>query len=311
MARPSFAISPEMRLTVQPSNLSSALSFTRPDNKEVRRKQGVGNGPAHPDRRLWREFKEAIMSAVVEEPVPSAIRVRARSRFYSNFAIVIAVFLIGAFARTYYLRFLSGLPPLSQTLHVHGIVSTAWIVLFVAQTRLIAARRVDLHMKLGIAGLVLAIAVIVVGVMTTALTAAVPHIRPSGLTSSQFTAIPLTSLALFAAFIGIALALRRRADFHKRFMVLAMISVLSPGVGRVVQLLDIRPFAFYVQTAVILAFVGWCLAHDWRQHRLVHPVFAYGGAFMIASWPLRHALARSEMWIPVADAMHRLGVRML
>jgi hypothetical protein len=26
---------------------------------------------------------------------------------------------------------------------------------------------------------------------------------------------------------------------------------------------------------------------------------------------LRMALARSEMWMPVADAMHRLGVRLL
>ena len=249
------------------------------------------------------------MSAVVQQPVTSTARVR--SRFYSHFAIVIGVFLVGAFARTYYLRFLSGLPPLSQMLHVHGIVSTAWIALFVAQTRLIAARRVDLHMKLGIAGLVLAIVAIVVGVATTALTAAVPHIRPSGLTSSQFTAVPLASLALFGVFIGLALALRRRSDFHKRFMLLAMISVLSPGVGRINQLLGITPVGFYVQTAVVLVLIGWCLAHDWRQHRLVHPVFAYGGAFLIASWPLRMALARSEMWTPVADAMHRLGVRLL
>jgi hypothetical protein len=251
------------------------------------------------------------MSAVVQEPVARASRAQVRSRFYSHFAIVIAVFLIAAFARTYYLRFLSGLPPLSQMLHLHGIVSTAWIVLFVAQTRLVAARRVDLHMKVGIAGLLLAIAAIVVGVMTTALTAAVPHIRPSGLTSSQFTAIPLTSLVLFGAFIGLALALRRRSDFHKRLMLLGMISVLGPGVGRLVQLLGIAPFGFYVQTGVILLLVAWCLAHDWRQHRLVHPVFAYGGALLMVSWPLRYALARSEMWMPVADAMHRLGVRLL
>jgi hypothetical protein len=251
------------------------------------------------------------MSAVVQEPVESPVAARIRSRFYSHFAIVIALFLVGAFARTYYLRFLSGLPPLSQMLHVHGIVSTAWIGLFIVQTRLIAARRVDLHMKVGIAGLVLAIVAIVVGIATTALTAAIPHIRPSGLTSSQFTAIPLTSVVLFGTFIGLALALGRRSDFHKRFMLLAMISVLGPGVGRIVQLLGIAPVGFYVQTGVVLVLVAWCLAHDWREHRLVHPVFAYGGALLIASWPLRMALARSEMWMPVADAMHRLGLRLL
>ena len=33
--------------------------------------------------------------------------------------------------------------------HLHGLVFTAWLALFIAQTRLIAAHRVDLHMKLG------------------------------------------------------------------------------------------------------------------------------------------------------------------
>jgi hypothetical protein len=251
------------------------------------------------------------MSAVVQETVATVPRGRLRNRFYFNFAIVVTVFLVVAFARTYYLRFLSQLPPLSLTLHLHGIVSTLWIGLFVVQTRLIARRRADLHMKAGIVGLALATAVVVVGVATTALTAAVPHVRPSGLTSSQFTAVPLASLALFGAFIGLALVCRRRSDYHKRFMLLAMISVIGPGVGRIIQLLGIAPFGFYVQTGVVLALVGWCLVHDWRHHRLVHPAFAYGGAVLVASWPLRMALARSEMWMPVADAMHRLGVRML
>ena len=84
-----------------------------------------------------------------------------------------------------------------------------------------------------------------------------------------------------------------------------------PGLKAAAGLPQSKAFGFYVQTGVILLLVAWCLAHDWRQHRLVHPVFAYGGALLIVSWPLRYALARSEMWMPVADAMHRLGVRLL
>jgi hypothetical protein len=34
-------------------------------------------------------------------------------------------------------------------------------------------------------------------------------------------------------------------------------------------------------------FVAWCLAYDWRKQRIVHPVYAIGGAALIASWPLR------------------------
>jgi hypothetical protein len=41
-------------------------------------------------------------------------------------------------------------------MQLHGAVFTAWLLVFIAQTRLIAAHRVDLHMKLGIAAVVLA-----------------------------------------------------------------------------------------------------------------------------------------------------------
>jgi hypothetical protein len=46
---------------------------------------------------------------------------------------------------TYYFRFLTDLPPLTTLVQLHGAVFTAWLLVFVAQTRLVAARRVDLH----------------------------------------------------------------------------------------------------------------------------------------------------------------------
>jgi hypothetical protein len=67
---------------------------------------------------------------------------------------------------------------------------------FIVQTRLVAAQRVDLHMKLGLAALVLAVAIVGVGFATTA---------------------------------ALGVAYRRRAAYHKRFMLLAMIAVLSPA----------------------------------------------------------------------------------
>ena len=79
-----------------------------------------------------------------------------RSRFYPMIAFALAAFVIVGFSRTYYLRFLYDLPPMTLLVHLHGLVFTAWMALFVVQTRFVAANRVDLHMKLGIAGVVLA-----------------------------------------------------------------------------------------------------------------------------------------------------------
>ncbi|HKU91522.1 MAG TPA: hypothetical protein VJP84_17145 [Steroidobacteraceae bacterium] len=230
-----------------------------------------------------------------------------RSRFYPHIALALALFVIIGFLRNYYFRFLTDLPPMVTVVHLHAIVFTGWLVLFVVQTRLIAAHRVAIHMRLGLAGLVLAACIVVLGVATAFHTAAVSRIRPSGLTPAQFAVVPLVSITLFAIFVGLGAALRRRAGAHKRFMVLAMIAVLGPPVGRLLLLFDITAAAPLVQPLVTATFVSWCLIHDWRHHRWVHPVFAIGGLVVVAAWPLRTLIARSEWWQPVGAWVAKVG----
>jgi hypothetical protein len=47
---------------------------------------------------------------------------------------------------------------------VHGLLFTAWVLLFLLQAMLVATRRVKLHMRLGIAGAALPAVMVVVGV---------------------------------------------------------------------------------------------------------------------------------------------------
>src|SRR5436309_1847864 len=56
---------------------------------------------------------------------------------------VIVVFV--GFAPTYYLKGTSAPASLPMRVHVHGVLFTAWIVLFFAQSALVAVRRVALH----------------------------------------------------------------------------------------------------------------------------------------------------------------------
>lgn len=222
-----------------------------------------------------------------------------RSRFYSHAALALAVFMIGAFLRTYYLRFLSDLPPLTLLMHVHGLLFTAWVLLFFAQTRLIAAHRVDLHMKLGLVGVALAAAVFVVGVLTALAAGAAPGLRPSGRTGAQFVIIPLTSITLFATFVGSGIALRKHPALHKPLMLLGMIAVLGPAVARLISLIGQREWVSFFQIGVLAAFIAWFLIADWRKHRVVHPVFLIGGLGLLLSWPLRLAVGHSQWWQPV------------
>jgi hypothetical protein len=231
----------------------------------------------------------------------------ARSRFYPLIAVSLAVFTIVGFSRTYYLRFLSDLPPMTMLVHLHGLVFTAWLAIFVAQTRLVAAHRVDLHMKLGIAGVLLAALVVLVTVATIAADSAVPRVRPSGLSPAQFTAVALTSTTLFAVFVALGIAFRRRAAWHKRFMVLAMVAVLGPPAARLLTLMGLREYSPYLVPLCAVLFIAWGLIHDWRRERIMHPVYVVGGFVILVSWPLRMMIARSEWYRPIGDWLAGIG----
>ncbi len=241
----------------------------------------------------------------------SAIVPSAGRRFYPLIAIALVVFIVIGFSRTYYLRFLFDLPPLQAVMQLHAVVFTAWLALFVAQTQLVAARRVDLHRNLGVAGVFLAAVVVVTGVLAMFAAAATPRVNLLGQPAGPASIVPLVSVLQFAVLVTAGLALRRRAALHKRLMLLAMISVLGPPTARLIGLLALREHALLIQMSVIAALVGICLVHDWRKNRVVHPVFAIGGVVLVLLWPLRNAIGRSEAWQPVGEWIAAVGKHLL
>lgn len=115
------------------------------------------------------------------------------------------------------------------------------------------------------------------------------------------------SITPFAILVTAGVIWRRRASLHKRLMLLAMISVLGPPTARLIVVFGGRPYAMLIQMSVIAVFVTVCLVYDWRKNRIVHPVFAIGGPVLISLWPLRYAIARSEMWQPIGEWIAAAG----
>src|SRR5437763_15514085 len=103
-------------------------------------------------------------------------------------AFVLTVF--AGFARTFYLRPHFQTQPLIPLLVLHGVVFTSWIALLLTQTTLVATKRTRTHMRLGIAGGLLAGPMITIGT-TTAITRAKWLAPPQGYTSPLvFLTIP-------------------------------------------------------------------------------------------------------------------------
>jgi hypothetical protein len=227
--------------------------------------------------------------------------------FFSGMAIVAALVVFGGFAPTYYLKGLYGAPSLSTGRHLHGITFTLWMVLFLVQTTLIAARRTTWHRRLGIAGTVLAAVMLIVGT-AVAISAAKhppPHAAPGLPPPLVFLLIPLSDLAAFAPLVGSGLYYRRKPGIHKRLMLLATIAILPAALGRMVfpgGVLDFLglPVTPLTLTGLTALFVGGCLLYDRLAHGRVHAATLWGGVFLLGVHVLRLFVAGTAAWLTVA-----------
>src|SRR5881397_812536 len=141
-------------------------------------------------------------------------------RLYIWAAILTPIIVLIGFARTYYLKGFFNTPAIpSRLVHLHGLVMTSWVVLFITQVALVETRRTKTHQRLGIAGTVLAALVFVVGLFT-GIYAAARGASP-GPPALQFLIIPIGDILVFGILVGAALYFRRRLDVHKRLMLLA------------------------------------------------------------------------------------------
>jgi hypothetical protein len=217
--------------------------------------------------------------------------------FFGGMAIAVALTIFAGFAQTYYLKSVLGSPPLPPLVHLHGILFTGWILLFATQTTLIAANRADIHRRMGIAGALLAAAMIVVGPQV-AIGFARRGVDPSGAGAPlQFMAIPMIDLLVFATLVGSGLYFRRKSQTHKRLMLLGTIALLPPALARMPL---IGPAGLPTVFGVADLFLLVCLVYDRTVHGRVHPALVWGGLFLVISQPLRLAVSGTEVWLSFA-----------
>lgn len=225
----------------------------------------------------------------------------------AGFALV-----IWGFAPTYYLRPWLRTTSLPGWLHLHGALMTSWFLLFFVQVSLIARHRVAVHRRLGVAGAMLAGTIVVVGTVTALrFLRANLHSTPGfGPPAPEFFGFLLFDLYVFGGLVAAGILLRKNREAHRRLMLLATLSMISPGVVRI-------PFE---QLSPALAFLGRggpgglfaldllllyvCIAYDaWRTRRL-HPAFLIGGAFIaFGDSTFLGSLVHSEPWRHFAAAL--------
>lgn len=197
--------------------------------------------------------------------------------------------VLWGFAPSYYLRSWLRSTSLPAWLQLHGALMTSWFVLFFVQVSLVARNRVELHRRLGVAGAMLAGIILVVGTITALRFLRANLNLPTGFgpPAPEFFGFLLFDLYVFGGLVAAGIVLRKNRNAHRRLMLLATLSMISPGVVRI-------PFD---QLSSALAFLGSggpgglfaldllllyaCITYDTLRTRRIHPAFLIGGAFIV------------------------------
>lgn len=226
----------------------------------------------------------------------------AERRFYAGMTLAIFAVVYVGFARSLFLRpwFPEHPVPPERFFLLHGLVFAAWVVLLLVQPLLVATGRTDLHRRLGRLGAIVAIGVVLSGVYGALLAAG----RPEGFLGvpvppAVFVAVPLFDMLLFAAFVTLALRSVRNPQAHKRWMLLAAMTMLTAALARwpgdplgKFGILGV----FALGDAFLLPLAAW----DLRSRGRLHPVTVWGGLALVASQPLRLAIAGTAAWAAFA-----------
>lgn len=225
-------------------------------------------------------------------------RANSERRFYTGMAIfMIAMVLIG-FAPSFYFRGLVEYPRPNPTISplvlVHGIVFSAWMLLFLVQARLVGAGRRDLHMQLGLWGMILAIAMAPLMIATT-IGQVIRANQPPPFTPLGWTAVPAFVIPVFVALVWAGWRYRREAQAHKRLMLGAALMMMDPAIGRFPIFPDGMLGVHVSDLASWLPFVALFL-WDWRTMGRLHWASLYGGGLFGLALILRSFALTSPLW---------------
>ena len=222
---------------------------------------------------------------------------RSQDRFFANLALAMCVTVVAGFMTSIVFSRSSFQSPLVT--HLHAVTFMGWVVLFVVQSRLGIGESRALHRTLGwiAAGwtvLMLVMGCVIIG--SVARRGATPFFfQPQHLMFVD----PFTLLG-FVAITWWAIRMRKRTEWHSRLHIGAMTMLVPPGVGRLLPLPLLQPWALEISCVVALIFPVIGMVRDKRKHGRVHP--AWWAAFI--AMPIAIIAARVVAFSPVGDAVY-------
>ena len=226
----------------------------------------------------------------------------ATRRFFALVAIAFPLIIVAGFGPTYYLKPFFATPPITSMLvHFHGFLMTLWIALFAVQVYFISSRRIKLHQKLGIFGVVLGLLIIPTGLLTAVAAAKYGSpSTPAGFDPKAFMAVPFFDMVVFAPLLAGIVYYRKQPANHKRLVLVSILNFVPPALGRMhFGIAEALGPIFFLGVPDLIAIV-FLVVDTWR-HKKLNKVFLAGVILLIASHPIRIIVSGTDTWMAFAN----------
>lgn len=223
---------------------------------------------------------------------------RGEHVFFWGMTCLVALIVFVGFARTYYLAGIFDAKPLAAPIvHVHAVVFTCWIALLVVQSSLVGTGHTAIHRRLGLLGLGLAPAMVILGV-AVAVEMLNRFAAARTVDSPLIFAVALSEITGFAIPIFFAFRFRSRPAVHKRLILIGTIATTTAGFGRwPVAFLLHKPLpAMLAAFTLLVALIAFDLLRTRRLERATllgsaWVVFIELGGFAVGHTAAWHAFA--------------------
>ena len=233
----------------------------------------------------------------------AAQRFQEDQRFFLRMAVAIALFILFGFAQ-FAARGLVDLAAAPAWVHLHGIVFTSWLALFVAQNYLAATGGMTLHRQLGWSSVMLAAAMVFLAVYAGVKSIEL-HRQPFFFTPPYFLALNLVGATFFAGIYIAAILSARQTEWHRRLMLVATVLLMEPALGRLLPMpLTGGEIGEWLAFVAQLGVLGLAMRHDRKVRGSVHPALFWGAGLLFAAHLMVSLLSRST---PIVDLAQRLG----
>jgi hypothetical protein len=219
--------------------------------------------------------------------------------FFLLMSVVIAAVVIYGFGFTVADNLIHPAYPRPWVLYVHAVVMAAWIALFILQAGLVRLRRLDVHRRIGQAGLALGAVIPILG-MATAIAMAKVRLAHGDADAAVSFPIPVNDATGFAVAFALAALWRRRPEYHRRLMFVATCILTAAAFGRMPVLDHAEWFYAGVDALLLIGAV-----RDLAVSGKVHVVYRYALPAVVCGQLLTAYVRWTPEWLKLAPVLFR------